>query len=80
MLPAEISLIISAPSATHLLAVSDQKVSIDNVMLGNVFFNNLTTGINIFNSLSDVICFAPGLDDCAPISIIVAPSSSIFLA
>ena len=73
------SFIISAPFLMHSLATFDLKVSIEILRFGVIFLTISIVGINLSNSVFSETGIEPGLDDEAPISIIFAPSCSIFL-
>ena len=60
--PPEISLIISAPSSSDLLAILDRKVSIEITKSGNIFLMCFKTGMTLVNSSSTLIFFAPGFE------------------
>ena len=77
--PAEISFIISAPFLTHSSATLDLNVSIEIIRLELCSFTSFIAGINLSNSIFSETGLEPGLEEDAPISIIFAPSFSIFL-
>ena len=79
-MPAEISLIILAPASIAFRATSLLKVSIEIITSGNFLIILFIGSITLSNSSFTEICFAPGLEEYPPISIIVTPSLMIFSA
>ena len=78
--PAEISLLIDAPSSTHSLITLDLKLSIEILQFGNDLIISLTIGVIRFSSSFSETKLAPGFELYAPMSIKSAPSTNIFSA
>ena len=81
MFPSETSLIIAAPnSSTAIRAISGRKVSMLSTASGCCPLTIVRARLILCISSSAVTCAAPGLVEKAPMSIMLPPSATIWLA